>query len=186
MFSHGTLLFDSDIDSVVDALNVKPGKIESKGLKSIRSRVANISEFLEHPMSIEAFRESLLHSVFEGETTIPRLTLTEDDWNAVNALAESKYRRWEWNYGRSPRFNVRRIHRFPFGEMDVRLDIEKGVIVDFHLYGDFFSLQDVERIEEAFVGAAYEGGALRTIMDGLDLPAFFPDLDKEMFLEFIL
>ena len=46
MFSHGTLMFDSNIDNVVAALNVKKDKIESKGIKSIRSRVANIAEFL--------------------------------------------------------------------------------------------------------------------------------------------
>ncbi|MBL2557038.1 lipoate--protein ligase, partial [Klebsiella pneumoniae] len=46
MFSHGTLLFDSEIDHVVSALKVKMDKIQSKGIKSIRSRVANITEFL--------------------------------------------------------------------------------------------------------------------------------------------
>ncbi|MCG3084627.1 biotin/lipoate A/B protein ligase family protein, partial [Anoxybacillus sp. LAT27] len=40
MFSHGTLLFDSDLERVVSALNVNPQKIQSKGIKSIRSRVA--------------------------------------------------------------------------------------------------------------------------------------------------
>ncbi|MDF2726267.1 MAG: lipoate--protein ligase, partial [Paenibacillus sp.] len=46
MFSHGTLMFDSEIDNVVSALNVNAEKIKSKGVKSIRSRVANICEFL--------------------------------------------------------------------------------------------------------------------------------------------
>ncbi|HXT49345.1 MAG TPA: lipoate--protein ligase, partial [Gemmatimonadaceae bacterium] len=46
MFSHGTLLLDSNLDDVTAALRPKPGKVESKGVKSIRSRVANISEFL--------------------------------------------------------------------------------------------------------------------------------------------
>ena len=46
MFSHGTLMFDSDIDAVVSSLKVKKDKIESKGIKSVRSRVANIIDFL--------------------------------------------------------------------------------------------------------------------------------------------
>ena len=57
MFSHGTLLFDSDLDAVTAALNVKPGKIESKGVKSVRSRVANIAEFLSAPLTLEEFRQ---------------------------------------------------------------------------------------------------------------------------------
>ena len=56
MFSHGTLLFDSEIEHVVSALKVKKDKIESKGIKSIRSRVANISEFLDQKMTTVEFR----------------------------------------------------------------------------------------------------------------------------------
>ncbi|MEH7800355.1 lipoate--protein ligase LplJ, partial [Bacillus pumilus] len=55
IFSHGTLLFDSEIEHVVSALNVKKEKIESKGIKSIRSRVANISELMDQKMTTEEF-----------------------------------------------------------------------------------------------------------------------------------
>src|SRR5690606_14485981 len=57
MYSHGTLMFNSDLDRVTNALKVKASKIASKGIKSIRSRVANISEFLAEPMTVEQFRE---------------------------------------------------------------------------------------------------------------------------------
>ncbi|MET1013555.1 MAG: lipoate--protein ligase, partial [Paenisporosarcina sp.] len=67
MFSHGTLMFDTEIEAVVSALKVRKDKIESKGIKSIRSRVANIMEFLEEPISIDDFRLKLLHSIFGGE-----------------------------------------------------------------------------------------------------------------------
>src|SRR5699024_5308541 len=59
MFSHGTIMFDSEIEHVVSALNVSQEKIESKGIKSIRSRVANIVEFLKEDMSMERFKELL-------------------------------------------------------------------------------------------------------------------------------
>lgn len=79
MFSHGTLLFDSEIDHVVSALKVKMDKIQSKGIKSIRSRVANITEFLNEEMTTEEFRQLLLETIFEGETEIPTYELTEND-----------------------------------------------------------------------------------------------------------
>src|SRR5699024_8580946 len=60
MFSHGTLMFDSEIEHVVSALNVKQEKIESKGIKSIRSRVANISEYLDEKITMEQFKEMIL------------------------------------------------------------------------------------------------------------------------------
>src|SRR5690606_16042024 len=79
MFSHGTLLFDSEMENVVSALKVNSDKIQSKGIKSIRSRVANISEFLPEKITIEQFKQSLLRSIFGGEN-IPEYKLTEDDW----------------------------------------------------------------------------------------------------------
>ena len=66
MFSHGTLLFNSEMDHVVSALKVRKDKIESKGIKSIRSRVANISEFLTEEIDIETFRSLLLKNIFNG------------------------------------------------------------------------------------------------------------------------
>ena len=81
MFSHGTLMFDTEIERVVSALKVRKDKIESKGIKSIRSRVANISEFLKEPMTIEQFRMEILKSIFGGEEKIQYLELTEEDWD---------------------------------------------------------------------------------------------------------
>ncbi|HEY4565848.1 MAG TPA: lipoate--protein ligase, partial [Savagea sp.] len=99
MFSHGTLMFDTEIDTVVKALRVKKDKIESKGIKSIRSRVANISDYLEEPMTIDAFKREILKSVFGGEENIQYVEWTEDDWDNIRKLSEEKYQQWEWNYG---------------------------------------------------------------------------------------
>ncbi|PIB49210.1 biotin/lipoate A/B protein ligase family protein, partial [Pseudomonas sp. 2822-17] len=67
MFSHGTLLLESEIENVVDALKVKNEKIRSKGIKSIRSRVANINDFLDKKLSMEEFKKLLLENIFHGE-----------------------------------------------------------------------------------------------------------------------
>src|SRR5690625_1184913 len=81
MFYHGTLIFDSVIEHVVAALNVKKEKIESKGIKSIRSRVANITEFLGEELTMDEFKEMLLRNIFDVEdlNEIPRYELTEED-----------------------------------------------------------------------------------------------------------
>ena len=64
MFSHGTLLLDSNLDDVTAALRPKPGKVESKGVKSIRSRVANIAEFLREPIGVTELRDRILERIF--------------------------------------------------------------------------------------------------------------------------
>ena len=118
MLSHGTLLFNSELGEVVNALNVKMNKIESKGHKSVRSRVANISEFLNDKISIEEFRKMLLEGLFQGVEDFETYHLTEDEWKAVHQLKEEKYDSWDWNFGRSPKFNIKRTRRFAAGEID--------------------------------------------------------------------
>ena len=78
MFSHGTLLFDSEIDHVVSALKVKWIRFNQKEL-SQSVVVANITEFLNEEMTTEEFRQLLLETIFEGETEIPTYELTEND-----------------------------------------------------------------------------------------------------------
>lgn len=89
MFSHGTLMFHVDMDPLVHALQVKQEKIQSKGIKSVRSRVANISDYLSQPMSIEEFRQCLLESIFEGQSPIPEYKLTVDDWDKIHEISRN-------------------------------------------------------------------------------------------------
>src|SRR5699024_6896297 len=101
--SHGTLMFDSEIEHVVEALNVRKEKIESKGIKSIRSRVANISEYLDETVTMEDFRKLILRYIFDVENVadVPLYELSEADWKEVYRIYEERYQRWEWNYGKS-------------------------------------------------------------------------------------
>ncbi|WP_372629911.1 lipoate--protein ligase [Cohnella sp.] len=187
MFSHGTLLFDSEIENVVSALKANAEKYVSKATKSIRSRVANLSEFLREPMTVEQFREKLLVSLFEGEADIPRYELSEQDWANVRKLADERYRSWEWNYGRSPAFNVRQTKRIEgAGTFDVRLQVENGVIAGAALYGDFFGRGDSAELAAKFVGIRYEAEAVGALLDGIDLPFYVGPVTKEQWLELML
>ncbi|MFC3768537.1 lipoate--protein ligase [Paenibacillus sp. GCM10012303] len=183
MFSHGTLMFESQIDNVVSALNVNPEKIKSKGVKSIRSRVANISEFLREPIVIGEFRQRLLGSIFGG-TDIPEYKLAEADWEAVRKLADERYRNWDWNYGRSPSFNVRKTLRIEgAGTFDVRLNVEGGKIAEAAVFGDFFGAWDAQEFADKLVGVKYDEEAVRALLDEVDLTRYFGAVTKEQWLE---
>jgi len=185
MFSHGTLMFDTEIEAVVSALNVSKEKIESKGIKSIRSRVANISEFLKEPMTVTEFRSAILHSLFEGEENVKYWELTEEDWDNIRALSKKRYGNWDWNYGKSPKFNVKHSHRFPVGGIDVRLQVEGGFVKEVHIYGDFFGVGDVAEIENAITGVKYERASLDEAISGFDIPTYLGGITKEEFLKLI-
>ncbi|BAQ10138.1 lipoate-protein ligase a [Bacillus sp. OxB-1] len=185
MFSHGTLLFDTEMDRVVKALRVRKDKIESKGIKSIRSRVANISEFLPEPMTIEQFRMEILKSIFGGEENIQYAELTEEDWGKIHELSAERYANWDWNYGKSPKFNMQHSHRFPVGSLDIRLQVNKGLIEDAHIYGDFFGVGEVAVIEDSLKGVQYDRKAISEALNHVDIPMYLGGITKEEFLQLI-
>ena len=150
---HGTLLVSLDFGELVQALHVDPDKIRSKGIASVRSRVANISEFWTPGSGMEDLRAALLRHCADGEGSLEPEVL-----RAAEELAERKYRSWDWNYGASPAFTLQRRERFPWGLVDWRLDVRDGMVRDCRICGDFFAAADVAGLE-ACAGCA--AGATR-------------------------
>ena len=185
MFSHGTLMFDTEIERVVSALKVRKDKIESKGIKSIRSRVANISEFLNDSMTIEQFRMELLKSIFGGEEKIQYLALTDEDWTNIRELSAERYANWDWNYGRSPKFNMQHTHRFPVGGIDVHIQVKKGIMEDISIFGDFFGVGEVAVIEESLKGVQYDRQSISEALAPIDIPTYLGGITTEEFLQLI-
>ncbi|QQZ08275.1 lipoate--protein ligase [Heyndrickxia vini] len=185
MFSHGTLMLDSEIENVVSALKVKKDKIESKGIKSIRSRVANISEFLEEKLTMEEFRQLILKHIFGGSENIQEYKLTDDDWAKIHKISEERYQNWEWNYGKSPKFNLQHTHRFPVGGIDVRLEVNKGIIENCKIYGDFFGVGNVSDIEEKLTGVRYDRSEIEKALTDIEVKHYFGNITKEELIDLI-
>ncbi|MFC0523532.1 lipoate--protein ligase [Pontibacillus salicampi] len=187
MFSHGTLMFNSEIENVVQALRVKSEKIRSKGIKSIRSRVANVSELMDESMSMNEFKQLILRYIFDVESVedVPQYTLTEDDWKKIHELSNERYQQWEWNYGKSPAANIQHSHRFDGGTVDVRLDVKKGIIENAKIYGDFFGVGDVSEIEDRLIGARYERASIDEAIEDLDISHYLGRISREDFLSLI-
>ena len=183
MFAHGTLMFDSDIDEVVNALKVRKDKIESKGIKSIRSRVTNIKPFLpaeKQGMTTEDFREEILLKIF-GVTSIDQVKtyeLTDEDWGKINQISEDYYRNWDWNYGKSPEFNLERKQRFPIGSIEAKMDVSEGVIKEIKVHGDFFGLGEIKDVEELLTGVKYEKAAIAEAVENIDVKKYFGNIEK--------
>ncbi|EUJ31299.1 lipoate--protein ligase [Listeria cornellensis] len=187
MFSHGTLMLDLNLDHVVASLKVRKDKIESKGIKSVRSRVANISEFMENKMTTEEFRDLLLLDIFDVERVadVKEYVLTEADWEKIHAISEKRYNNWDWNYGKSPKFNLERTKRFPVGGIDVRLDVVKSVIADVKIFGDFFGVGDVTEIEDKLRGVNYQREAIEEALKDVEIRHYFGNITKEDFLDLV-
>lgn len=187
LLHHGTLLFSSDLTVLGQALQVKPQKIASKGIKSVRSRVTNIADYLPQPVSQTEFRTTVMQAVAaEFGAAQKDYHLRQEDLDAIQALKATKYATWQWNYGQAPKFNVQRSNRFSFGEIDVRLQVVTGRIQDCTVYGDFFSNADMSQLSARLIGVPYQRQALAAVVSQLELGDYFPDLSPDQFLQLLI
>lgn len=158
---HGSLLFDTDLENLVRALSVDDEKIISKGIQSVRQRVANIAEYLSEPMTSLEFRDVMLSFLLRGMDTYE---LTLQDIARVNEIKQAQFDTWEWNFGKDPSFNITKEARFAGGKLSVQSFVEGGVITDIHFYGDFFAHEGLERLQQRLIGCAYCEDAIHMVL----------------------
>jgi len=154
LLHHGTLLFSADMDSLSGALNASGEKLRSKGIKSVRSRVKNIRDMNAYsgPQGSEAFAKALL----EGMYGLQREDLSKAEKKEIEKLAEKKYSRWEWNFGKSPEFSVTKKVRFPWGGIEISYCAKRGIIESIEIRGDFFATGDISELERSLIGVSLE------------------------------
>lgn len=190
MTAHGTILFDADLDEVTKALKPRKEKFESKGIKSVRSRVTNIKPYVSpeyQKLTTEEFRDLLLLEIFgvESRDQVKEFKLTEADWAKVREIQAERFGNWEWNYGQSPAFAIQMSQKFPFGFVDFRFNVEQGVIKEVKVYGDFFGLGDISDVENALVGVRFEREAVKQVFENLDFNKYFGRVTVEEILTLI-
>ena len=183
---HGTLLFDSDLDVVGQALRVPEDKIASKGIKSVRSRVTNINPYAPEGMTLSAFEAALVSHMFQ-EFEMEELTLAPADLAEVERLRQERYVKWEWNYGFSPSFQIQKSRRVEnCGRIEVRMNVEDGVIRDIDFHGDYFGDGDPAELSERLKGLLLREDTLRSSLSTLHLPDYFSNMELETFLSILL
>ncbi len=178
---HGTLMFDADIQRLTNALNVNPLKIQSKGIKSVRSRVTNISAHLPSPLTAEEFINHLLGCV-EGEFHI----LSDAEIAAAQKLCDEKYSTQDWNYGYKKEFTVKKETLLPQGCFDVEMNIAEGKIKEIRIFGDFFINGDIAVLEEALTYTPYMPDEIAKSLDSVDTAALFPHIDKKTLVSLVI
>lgn len=178
MTAHGTMMFDVDLDVTTNALKPRKAKIESKGVKSVRSRVTNIKPYVDDKykdLSAQEFRDYLLLEIFgvDKREDVPEFKLTDEIWEGVHQLREERFGNWDWNYGKSPNFQYEQSHKFPFGFVDVRFNVNQGVMEGVRIYGDFFGLGNVSDVEDKLNGVRYDRAAVKEALADVDVNKYF-------------
>lgn len=154
-YHHGTLLVDVDMGKLSRYLNPSKAKLKSKGVDSVRSRVVNLKE-INPNLTIDQLCEALTRS-FAGVYGAQSEILTDADLDLVQIqrLTE-RNRSWEWNFGAKVPFTCECEDRFPWGGVQIQLNVENGIISLCKIYSDSMDWSFVEKLEQALTGCRFQ------------------------------
>ncbi len=172
---HGTLLFDSDLQNLGQAIKVMPGKYESKAVQSNRSPVANISSFLKQAIPVDEFIDFLIGVQLRKEGTT-RYEMTADDYKTIEELAREKFATWDWRFGYSPKYTFKNELEIDGKILHIFLEVKKGVIENAKVDGDYFSVGKASKLSRRLVGEKHFFEDLQLVLQTSDerlIYAFF-------------
>lgn len=179
---HGTLMFNVDIQTLTNALSAQGSKLSSKGVDSVRSRVANLKDFLPSGTTIDSFKVGLEDILSGGDGNI---MLEEASWAEINDLADKRFRREEWIYGRSPLSGIVREKHFNCGNIRAEISVSHGIIKDILFTGDFIGDKEVSGLERSLIACNFSEDALYDIVSQL-IGEYFDGVSASEFVSFLL
>lgn len=126
---HGTLLFDSDLGRLNEAIKVRPELYVDRAVKSKRSQVNNINSSISQEVTQKMF-VGRIEKVVSDTYAVDAFSLNDYDHSQIQQLVESKYQTWGWNYGYSPKYQFRNEFMNSGDRYRVELSVEKGMVLD--------------------------------------------------------
>lgn len=183
MIQHGTILLNSEMEVLGEALKVNPLKFMDKATKSTRSRVTNLIDYLPKNFTTEKLKELLTTEIIRNNPTAEIYEFSPEDLAAIEKLQKEKYETWEWNFGFSPNYNFKKAIKVPAGFIEIHLDVNSGIIEKAKIFGDFFAPKPIEELEELLIGNKHETAALENLLSNIDLTNFFGKVTAEEILE---
>lgn len=183
MIQHGTILLDSEMEVLGDALKVNPLKFIDKAIKSNRARVTNLIHYLPKGSTTDTLKEKLTAEINKNNPEAKRYELSPEDLAGIQKLMSEKYETWDWNFGFSPNYNFKKALKVPAGFIEIHLDVVHGIIEKAKIFGDFFAAQPIELLEGQLIGQKHEISELAQLFSTLDLKEFFGKVTVEEILE---
>ena len=169
LLHHGTLLYSTDFSQLSKALKPDPEKLQGKGVQSVRSRVCNISEYMQEKVTVEEFISRLQSYILGYFDNIKLVTVSEQTHRAAEALAERKYRNDAWTLGHNKEYQFKNSARFPWGRVLVSFNVKEGAIEDIKFSGDFFSGRELSQLESHLCGVLHTPAAVAQALNGISV-----------------
>lgn len=193
---HGTLMYDVDIETLSNVLNVNAEKLQVHGIASVRSRVANLKDYLTATEPYERAQRYKINSIKELQTELEKIlsrnyadkevVLSTDQLSAIEQIAKDKFCTWEWNYGHSPSADIIRKRRFECGTIEVHISVAKGRIENLDFIGDFLGREPVSTLIRQLIGIPLDRQEISRAIGDINISDRFDNLTPEQFLNLLL
>lgn len=145
-----------DIRKVSQYLHVSNEKLQSNGVNSIRSRVANLVNFCEETLSVTSLKEKLVEAFGETYRLTPlKLGMEQIDHIDLQKSID-KFSSWEWIFGRKINFKYEISKRFAWGEVVFQFNVSSGKIVTVGVYSDAMNSDLIAAIPAVLKGCIFE------------------------------
>lgn len=177
ILSHGTLLFNVNRENLSKALKNESGTFSGKAIQSVRSKVANITDFLEQQISMNEFIQLILEHILSTSSGSQIYELNSGELKNIEKLMMEKYATWEWNFGYSPRYRFEK-------SMDqlscsISIQVERGLITDVEIGGDAVSVEQKNTVQKLLLNCTHEYDEIRQKLSEPEIN--LPDLTECFF-----
>ncbi len=180
LLSHGTLLFDANMIHLRQSLKPPFNVTQSSGVSSVRSSVVNLVELLPDGVGLVELQAAILQEV--GVDAVYQLPSAA--WNKIKELAQ-RYETWAWNVGRSPKCVIENGRTLAAGDVDVRVELEKGMIADITFYRSFFDKPEPEPLVNKLIGLQYDRESLRRCLQEKTVTLYFGEVTVSDMLQLL-
>ena len=177
---HNSLLFDTQLDHLSNALTPAKEKLQSKGVASVRQRVTNVATYTQ--LDILAFMDYVRQEMCGTEV----LELTEEDMKEV-AEIEKELSSDDFVYGKNPKYSLVRKHRFEgVGTLEAHIELKNNIIGSINMMGDYFLLGDIDHdFLNLLKGCEFTREAVEEILQSIDLSTIIRGLKLRQFLRLL-
>lgn len=153
---HGTLLFSSDLSDLSKALKTDAERYTDKAVKSVRSKVTNISQHLAQDMDVNALRDKIMEYILETWQGSKLYEYSEADIRAIEELKVERFSTWDWNFGYSPKYKFSKQVTVEQGSFGVEMKVVSGRIEEIFIQADFLGRTDTTEIERVLTGVRHD------------------------------
>jgi lipoate-protein ligase A len=180
---HGTLMYDVDLETLTHVLDTPGSKLQAKGIGSVRSRVANLKEYLPGFSTLNELQAALQEILADGDGVIE---LSEDQLSEVRKMADGKFATWDFIYGRSRQTGFVRKAKLPCGTVEADINLDRGLITCISFSGDFLFDEPVTELESKLTGCRFEREALACVLDDATVSRCFRGTGSAAILDLLL